>query len=71
MRFVLFATIPVGAVAAGVPASLTGSRDAVLVMLAGNVLSSVLLCASPLRTMRDLPAGPAGLIGSSPTAAHT
>jgi MFS family permease len=71
MRFVLFGTIPVGALAAGILASVIGPRDAVLVMMAGGLLSSVLLYASPLRTMRDLPDRPAGLASSVPSAAHT
>jgi hypothetical protein len=52
-------------------ASAVGPRTAVLVMTAGGLLSSVLLYASPLRTMRDLPARPAGLPTPVPTAAHT
>ncbi len=71
MRCVLFGTIPFGALAAGVLASAIGPRDAVLAMMAGGMLSSVLLYASPLRTMRDLPDRPAGLAGSVPSAAHT
>jgi MFS family permease len=59
MRFVLFGTIPLGALTAGALASTVGVRTAVLVMLVGNVGSSVLLYASPLRTMRDLPDRPA------------
>jgi predicted MFS family arabinose efflux permease len=59
MRFVLFGTIPLGAFGAGLLAEAIGIREAVLVLLAGNILSSVLLFASPLRTMRDLPVGPA------------
>lgn len=61
MRFLLFGTIPLGALAAGLLASAIGNRDAVLVLLAGNLLSTALLVASPLRTMRDLPSAPSGV----------
>ncbi|HZC71045.1 MAG TPA: MFS transporter [Jatrophihabitans sp.] len=71
MRFVLFGTIPVGALLAGALASAVGARQAVLVMMVGGMLSSVLLCASPLRTMRDLPARSAGRASATPAAAHT
>jgi MFS family permease len=68
MRFVLFGTVPLGALTAGVLASALGPRPAVLVLLAGNLLSSLVLYLSPLRTMRDLPAGPAE---RAEVAAHT
>lgn len=55
MRFVLFGTIPVGALAAGALASAIGPRGAVFVMLVGGLSSTAALYASPLRTMRDLP----------------
>jgi MFS family permease len=71
MRFVLFGTIPLGALAAGALAEAIGAREAVVLMLAGNLLSTVILCLSPLRTMRDLPVGPAGLINAESPAAHT
>lgn len=57
MRFVLFGTVPLGALVGGALASWLGIRAAVWVLLAGNVLSGLVLAASPLRTMRDLPAG--------------
>jgi Transmembrane secretion effector len=64
MRFVLFGTIPIGALAAGALASAIGPRDTVLVMMSGGTLSSMLLFASPLRKMRDLPE-------RAPAVAHT
>lgn len=71
MRFVLFGTIPLGSLAAGALADGIGARSAVAVLLAGNLLSCVVLYLSPLRTMRDLPVGPAGLADHAPAAAHT
>lgn len=61
----------VGALLAGALASALGPRPAVLIMMLGGMLSSVVLYASPLRTMRDLPVCPAGLASATPTAAHT
>jgi hypothetical protein len=55
MRFVLFGMVPLGALMGGVLATAIGPRPAVLVMMIGNLLPGVLLYASPLRTMRDLP----------------
>jgi MFS family permease len=71
MRFVLFGTIPLGALAAGGLAEVIGVRDAVAVTLAGNLLSCLVLYLSPLRRMRDLPSGPAGLAEQAPATAHT
>ena len=58
MRFVLFGAIPLGALVGGALASGIGIREAVWVLLGGNVLSAVVLALSPLRTMRDLPGAP-------------
>jgi predicted MFS family arabinose efflux permease len=58
MRFLVFGTIPLGALTAGALAGTIGIRPAVLVMLVGNLASSALLYASPLRRMRDLPDHP-------------
>lgn len=58
MRFVLFGTIPLGALAGGALASAFGSRTAMWLLLAGNVLPGVVLAASPLRRIRDLPDRP-------------
>lgn len=71
MRFVLFGTIPLGALAAGALAEGIGPRVAIVVMLAGNLLSTAVLVLSPLRTMRDLPVGPAGAVTAESAAAHT
>ncbi len=58
MRFVLFGTMPLGALVGGALGSLLGSRDALWVLLAGNVLPSLVLVMSPLRGIRDLPDRP-------------
>jgi MFS family permease len=68
MRFVLFGTIPLGALAAGALVTALGSRSAAFVLLAGNILSSVVLAASPLRHLRDLPAAPEAPPPLAPTA---
>jgi hypothetical protein len=71
MRFVLFGTIPLGALAGGALGSLLGLREAVWVLLAGNVLPSLILVASPLRRLRDLPDRPGGLAASATAMPHT
>jgi predicted MFS family arabinose efflux permease len=58
MRFVLFGTMPLGALLGGTLASLLGPRTAVWVLLLGNLLPPLVLYFSPLRTMRDLPDRP-------------
>lgn len=57
MRFVLFGVVPLGALVGGALASALGPRTAVLILLIGNVIPGLVLAASPLRTMRDLPGG--------------
>lgn len=59
MRFVLFGTMPLGALFGGALAGAIGPRAALVVLFAGNVIPGFVLMASPLRTMRDLPANPA------------
>jgi predicted MFS family arabinose efflux permease len=58
MRFVLFGTIPLGALAGGGLASALGSRTALYVLLSGNCIAGLILLASPLRGLRDLPDHP-------------
>ena len=58
MRFVLFGTMPLGALLGGTLASLFGPRTAVWVLVIGNLLPVFVLYFSPLRTMRDLPDSP-------------
>jgi hypothetical protein len=62
MRFVLFGTVPLGALAGGALASAFGSRTALWVLLAGNILPGIVLAASPLRHLRDLPDRPPGAL---------
>jgi predicted MFS family arabinose efflux permease len=58
MRFVLFGTMPLGALLGGALASLLGTRTAVWLLLLGNLIPIFVLYFSPLRTMRDLPDSP-------------
>jgi MFS family permease len=71
MRFVLFGTMPLGALLGGALGSLLGPRNAVWVLLAGNVVPGLILAASPLRGLRDLPDRPAGLTSSAAAMPHT
>lgn len=66
MRFVLFGTVPLGGLAAGVLASVMSVRVAALVLLIGNLLSGLVLVGSPLRRMRDLPTEQTGERAVSP-----
>ena len=60
MRFVLFGSMPLGALLAGVLAQGLGPRDALWILLGGNVvLPAIVLLSSPLIATRDLPTGPA------------
>jgi predicted MFS family arabinose efflux permease len=68
MRFVLFGALPLGALTGGALASWLGIREAVWVLLAGNVFSGVVLAISPLRHLRDLPAGQTERRALSPAA---
>jgi predicted MFS family arabinose efflux permease len=70
MRFVLFGTMPLGALAGGTLGNLLGSRDALWVLLGGNVLPSIVLLASPLRSIRDLPDRPPELPSTPGQVAH-
>jgi predicted MFS family arabinose efflux permease len=58
MRFVVFGTMPLGALLGGTLAELLGPRTAVWVLMLGNLLPIFVLYFSPLRTMRDLPEHP-------------
>jgi predicted MFS family arabinose efflux permease len=50
-----YGAIPAGAVLAGLTASQLGIRPTLWIMLAGQVLSSLVLLLGPLRHLRDLP----------------
>lgn len=60
MRFVLFGSMPLGALVGGILAETMGPRNALWVLLGCNVvLPAVVLLSSPLVATRDLPARPA------------
>jgi MFS family permease len=71
MRFVLFGTMPLGALLGGALADGVGLRGATWILLGGNLLGAAILVGSPLRGMRDLPHSPASLPGVAAPAAHT
>lgn len=62
IRFIIWGTLPLGALAGGAFGTWLGLRETVLVAAAGCFLSLLPLLFSPLRTLRNLP-------GSEPTAA--
>jgi predicted MFS family arabinose efflux permease len=64
MRFLLFGTIPLGGLLGGALAGWIGVREAMWVLVAGNLLMPLLLIASPLRRLRDLPTAPVALLSS-------
>ncbi|MEV5508110.1 MFS transporter [Streptomyces orinoci] len=55
LRFMVWGTMPFGALAGGAIASAAGARSAVWVCAAGFLLVPVPLLLSPLRRLRDLP----------------
>jgi MFS family permease len=55
VRFVSWGAIPVGALAAGAAATVLGVRPALWLTCALTFLPMVVLLASPVRTLRDLP----------------
>lgn len=56
MRFLVFGTIPLGALLAGSLASALGTREALWVILAGYAASGALLLTPAMLADRDLPA---------------
>jgi MFS family permease len=58
MQVVNFGTMPLGAVLGGVLAGQIGLRPTMWLMLSLFVLSTVILLASPVRALRDLPSRP-------------
>jgi hypothetical protein len=68
VRFVLFGVMPLGALVGGALASAFGARTAVPILLIGNVTPGLVLAASPLRRMRDLPEGQTVACAVSPAA---
>jgi MFS family permease len=59
MRFLSYGVIPIGKLAGGALATALGSRTALWLLLAANILPALMLAVSPLRAIRDLPDGPA------------
>ena len=55
VRFVSWGAIPLGGLAAGALATWLGARDALFVLAALTLLSPLILLASPVRHLRDLP----------------
>lgn len=58
MRFVLFGTIPLGGLLGGALAGWIGVREAMWVLVVGNLVMPLILIASPLRRLRDMPETP-------------
>ena len=58
MRFVLFGTIPVGALLGGVLGTVLGIRPALWLLLAAGAMVGLILLVGPIRRHRALPAGP-------------
>jgi Na+/melibiose symporter-like transporter len=70
-NFVLYGTIPLGGLIGGSLGSLLGIRNALWIIVAGGFLPAIILWASPLRLMRDLPDSPAVPVSSpEPTTAE-
>ncbi|WP_399218095.1 MFS transporter [Streptomyces sp. SAJ15] len=63
LRFVVWGTMPLGALAGGAIAETAGPRSAVWVCATGILLVPVPLLLSPLRRLRDLPTAPAAATG--------
>ncbi|GLY63868.1 MFS transporter [Amycolatopsis taiwanensis] len=57
MKFLIFGVAPLGSLLGGVLATSTGLRTTLWIAAAGLMFSMVFLVFSPLRRMRDLPAG--------------
>jgi MFS family permease len=55
VQVVNYGAMPLGAIAAGAMASTIGIRLTVAILMAGLMLSSLVLLLGPLRTIRDLP----------------
>ncbi|MEE1824233.1 MFS transporter [Streptomyces sp. BE20] len=58
MRFLVWGTLPLGALIGGTVADTAGPRAALWVCAVGTLVVPVPLLLSPLRGMRDLPSGP-------------
>ena len=60
MRFVVWGVLPIGALAGGAIGSALGTRTTLWLAAGGGTLAGGWLLASPMRHMRDFPAGPVG-----------
>lgn len=58
MRFLLYGTIPIGGLLGGALAGWISVREAMWVLVVGNLVMPLLLIASPLRLLRDMPETP-------------
>ncbi len=58
MRFLVWGTLPIGALAGGALASAVGLRPTLWISGIGGILATFWLLASPMRTMRDLEDAP-------------
>ncbi|WP_274388957.1 MFS transporter [Streptomyces cavernae] len=59
VRFLIWGVLPLGGIAGGTLGDWAGVRTGLAVAAAGMLLSALWVLASPLRTMRELPAVPA------------
>lgn len=59
VRFLIWGVLPLGGMVGGTLGDWTGARTELAVAAAGILLSALWALASPLRTMRGLPAVPA------------
>lgn len=57
IRFLVWGTLPLGALLGGALGEWIGIRGAVAVGAVGTALAAAWVLASPLRRIRDLPAG--------------
>ena len=57
IRFVVFGLLPIGALLGGLVGSAIGLRPTLWIAVAGESLAGIWLLASPVRRMRDFPAG--------------
>lgn len=68
MRFLVWGTLPLGALAGGAVADAAGPRAALWLCAAGFLLVPVPLLLSPLRRLRDLPTDTAATAEEEPAA---
>lgn len=67
-RFVVYGTIPLGALLAGILGTTVGLRETVWIGAVASTVSALVLLAGPLRRDRDLPTQPGPLAARSPSA---